>query len=218
LLLQGLLGAAMFSSSAGAQSHLGPGHVADAGALHAAQATPELDNAPHALEDPELTPGAGLLKRIEDPSVLSERVLAQLEKRAGVDAVPAQAALEPDSARVAERSRVPLAVSPDERRAERQRRTRAFETEAGVTVLSNRNADRAPAPRTRTHDLPSPVAARPSGETLIEPPRLTSTHSLRPLSSARSDSSALGVGLPLLLLLSASTLAGALWWHKKSQI
>jgi hypothetical protein len=215
LLAQSVLGVATFGSSALAQS-------ADAGAAHASLSAPEPGNTAGTLDEPEvpLAPGAGLLKRIENPALLSERVLTQLEKRAsGVDTVPTRsAAAAPGRGNVVERSPVPVATSADVRREERQRRTRAFETEAGVTVLSNRNADAAPAPRRRAPDLPGPAMERPTGETSIDPPRLTSTHSLRPLSAAQSERNALSVGLPLLLLLGASTLAGALWWHKKGQI
>ncbi len=106
---------------------------------------------------------------------------------------------------------------------DRKRRVRSFETDEGITVLSNRLPPDLPHARLSlamqaAHDPPERA-----GETLVDPPRVTETHSLRAfdakLAKPKSESPDTSHGWLLwpILLFATSAVVGTLWFRKKTQ-
>jgi hypothetical protein len=178
---------------------------ADAGLpqAHASGATPNAAVEHASGERPAAFPP----KQI-DPGMLSERVLGGLRGRAPSLGAAVQAAN--------------VEATSTGFREARKTRTLAIETSDGVTVLSNQklgdpSLPEAPSARAEVAAV-VPAAVRPPGETILEPRQSTRTHSLRAGPSGAREGGALGLGwaVPMLLLLASSTVAGALWWRKKT--
>lgn len=145
------------------------------------------------------------------PSHLPESVQEQLRERAGASPSAEPPTPAPPGA--------PRALSETARRIgeARMRRVQAFDTSDGVTILSNRFSE-LPNPRQVAVQAPSPPPRR-EGETVIAPPALTETRSLRPTVPSASmprDTDLRGWLWPLAALLAFSAALGTLLYRKTS--
>ena len=159
-------------------------------------------------------------------ALLSERVQATMAARAraaqpapSADTAEAPPPLSPPPAPPAAPGPSEAAARPDEAR---MRRVQSIETEDGVTILSNRLLDAPNAPRVVASEVPV-VRSRPSGETVIDKPQITKTHSLRTAkpTPATGDEHNESDTWPSWLILSSLGVAaagmtgGGLWLQRK---
>lgn len=107
---------------------------------------------------------------------------------------------------------------PRRRGEARMKRVHSFETEQGLTILSNRLAE-LPAPRLAM-TAPVPVAPPPrEGETVVERPEVTETLALRSIASASvaRDADPTWLGWVLASFMAVGAIVGTLWFRKKTQ-
>jgi len=135
---------------------------------------------------------------------------------------PAPAPAAPPAAAAPAATAGPAAHSDVDRRGDAHRRLRAFETDEGITVLSNRAEDMALAARTRAAPRSQPMASL--SPVIDEPVRdpadeVTETRALRRHrekpngAAARSERS--GFRWPMLGLLGVSAAGAGLWFLKR---
>lgn len=191
-------------------------------------------NAANSVHAPEL-PRRGLVTGADrsaqfprvDPSQLSEGVRAQLQQRALARQPSSGAAAEPSPSTLPAPTRALTRRVPSEEFSalgdDRKRRVRSFETDEGITVLSNRLPPDLPHARLSLAMQASRAAPERESEALVDPPRVTETHSLRAydakLAKPKSESPDTSQGWLLwpILLFATSAIVGTLWFRKKTQ-
>jgi len=202
---------------------------ADAGVEKAAVPPPAA--APTAAEPPPAageTPPAGapsgVLPKVINPAQLSESVRARLAERAASQhpsSLPEPAAGSGESAPHRSRS----GTSEPLRRGQARTRVQAVETDEGVTLLSNRIQLSEPrlSAAVAKRSVPEPEAPIADEPLVVQDsPRITETHSLRPMSSRSTKAASGGAGLgwllwPFVLFVTTGAVVGTLWFRRKTE-
>lgn len=187
--------------------------------------------------DPDPAGGSepsGVLPKLIDPKQLSEGTRARLAERAAGRHASSLPAREPTPRHELAHEAAPESVPPYRSRiggpetlrgARGRMRVQAVETDEGITLLSNRLQLPESRISAAVAKQPRPAPEPPVVEetvALTDPPSMTETHSLKPLSSrstkARDASTGLGWLLwPFVLFVTTGAVVGTLWFRKKTE-